>query len=111
MGDTERKGMNRSPRAGDFGISEHADIVAVQYPRGATALVWLDLCSGVVATSHAGLQVTLRHGVKDWTGRVVYAQDGAVFLSAVYDHFLLSGYAVHWLSVSGLKGISQMYRV
>ena len=34
-------------------MSEHADIVAVQYPRGMTALVWLELSTGAVATTHA----------------------------------------------------------
>jgi hypothetical protein len=92
-------------------MSEHADIVAVQYPRGATALVWLDLSTGMVATSHAGLQVTLRRGVKDWAGHLVRPHDGHLFLSAVYDHFFLSGYPVQWLSVSGLKGVYHIYRV
>lgn len=89
----------------------HADIVAVQYPRGAMALVWLDLSTGVVETSHAGLQVTLRRGVKDWTGRLVRPQDGPAFLAAVYDHFFLSGYRVQWLSVSGFSGVRHAYRV
>lgn len=89
----------------------HADIVAVQYPRGITALVWLDLSTGMISTSHAGLRVTLHRGVKDWTGRIVFPKDGPAFLSAVHDHFFLSGYSVHWLSVSGLKGVRHTYRV
>lgn len=92
-------------------MSEHADIVAVQYPRGARALVWLDLATGWVMTNHAGLQVTLRRGVKDWAGHIIHPRDGAVFLSAVYDHFFLSGYSVHWLGVSGVKGMQNTYRV
>lgn len=92
-------------------MSEHADIVVVHYPRGATALVWFDLATGAIATSHAGLQVTLRRGVKDWKGRLICPQDGRIFLSAVYDHFFLSGYPVHWLSVSGLKELRNAYRI
>jgi hypothetical protein len=92
-------------------MSGHADIVAVQYPRGATALVWLDLATGALATSHAGLRETLRRGVKDWAGRVVYPQDGPLFLCAVYDRFFLSGYSVQWLTGSGLKQVQHTYRV
>lgn len=92
-------------------MSEHADIVVIQYPRGTIALVWFDLGTGAIATSHAGLQITLRRGLKDWTGNLVHPQDGPVFLSAVYDHFLLSGYPVQWLSGSGLKGVLHTYRV
>ncbi|MBX3304168.1 MAG: hypothetical protein KF693_18295 [Nitrospira sp.] len=92
-------------------MPEHADIVAVQYPRGVTALVWLDLSTGAVATTHAGLRQTLRRGLRNWAGHVVYPQDGHTFLSAVYDHFFLNGYRVHWLSVSGLNGIQHTYRV
>ena len=92
-------------------MSGHVDIVAVQYPRGATAFVWLDLSTGTVATSHVGLQVTLRRGVRDWSGHVVHSQDGHIFLSAVYDHFFLSGYPVRWLSGSGLKEVPNAYRV
>ena len=92
-------------------MSGHADIVVIQYPRGATALVWLDLVTGAVATNHAGLQVTLRRGLKDWAGRVVHQEDGPEFLSAVYDHFWLGGYPVRWLRVSGLKGVLHTYRV
>lgn len=92
-------------------MSGHADIVVVQLPRGATAMVWMDLATGNVATSHAGLQVTLRRGVRDWTGHLVFPQDGLIFLSAVYDHFFLSGYSVQWLRLSGLKRIQRTYRV
>lgn len=92
-------------------MSGHADIVVVQLPRGASAMVWMDLATGNVATSHAGLQVTLRRGVRDWTGHLVFPQDGLIFLSAVYDHFFLSGYSVQWLRLSGLKRIQRTYRV
>lgn len=92
-------------------MSEHADIVAVQYPTGATELVWLDLSTGEVVTTHAGLRETLRRGLRDWTGHVVHPGDGHAFLSAVYDHFFLNGHRVHWLSVSGLKGMQNTYRV
>lgn len=92
-------------------MSQHADIVAIRYPRGVTALVWLDLATGTIGTSHAGLQSTLRRGVWDWEGRLLRPQDGRMFLSAVYDHFFLSGYAVQWLSVSGIKGVRNAYRV
>jgi hypothetical protein len=89
----------------------HADIIAVQYPRGTTALVWLDQSTGALATSHAGLRVTLRRGVKDWAGHLLYPHDGPLFLCAVYDHFFLSGYPVHWLGTSGLKDVHNAYRV
>ena len=92
-------------------MSEHADIVVVHYPRGATALVWFDLATGAIATSHAGLRDTLRRGCRNWAGDRVYPQDGHIFLSAVYDHFFLSGYGVHWLSLSGLKDVRRTYRV
>lgn len=92
-------------------MSEHADIVAVHYPRGVTALVWFDLATGAIATSHAGLRDTLRRGIRDWAGCLVCPHDGRLFLSAVYDHFFLSGYTVHWLSLSGLKEVGRTYRV
>lgn len=92
-------------------MSGHADIVAVRYSRGATALVWLDLCTGVVVTSHAGLRATLCRGVKDWTGHVVHPKEGRRFLCAVYDYFFLRGYPVQWISGSGLNDIQHFYRV
>lgn len=92
-------------------MSVHADIVVVHYPRGVTALVWFDLATGAIATSHAGLQRVLRRGVRDWEGHLVCPHDGPIFLSAVHDYFFLSGYPVHWLSVSGLKGVRNTYRV
>ncbi|BFU92700.1 MAG: hypothetical protein NTAFB01_38870 [Nitrospira sp.] len=92
-------------------VPGHADIVAVQYQSRAMALVWLDLSTGAVVTSHAGLWEMLRRGLRDWAGSVVHPRDGQAFLSAVYDHFFLSGYRVHWLRVSGLKGVQNTYRV
>jgi len=92
-------------------MSEHADIVVVHYPRGVTALVWFDLATGALATSHAGLRDVLRRGVMGWEGHIVCPHDGQIFLSAVYDHFFLNGYRVHWLSVSGLKDVRTTYRV
>ena len=92
-------------------MSGHADIVVVQYPRGAIALVWLDLSTGAIVTSHAGLRETLRRELRNWRGHVVIPQDGYAFLFAVYDHFFLIGYPVHWLRASGLKGIQHTYRV
>jgi hypothetical protein len=92
-------------------VSEHADIIVVKLPRGARAMVWMDPATGKVATSHAALQRTLRRGVKDWAGRLVSLQNGFIFLSAVYDHFFLSGYPVQWLRLSGLKRLQHTYRV
>lgn len=82
-------------------MSEHADFVVVQYSMGAKAVVWLDLVTGEVATNHVGLREILRRGVKGWDGCVAFPGDGARFLSAVYDHFFLSGHQVFWLSLSG----------
>jgi hypothetical protein len=92
-------------------MSGHADVVVVHCPRGVTALVWFDLATGVIATSHAGLRDTLRRGLKDWQGYPVHPRDGEVFLAAVYDHFFLGGYTVHWLSASGIKDVRNAYRV
>jgi hypothetical protein len=92
-------------------MSGHADVVVVQLPREVRAMVWLDLATGTVATSHAGLQMRLRRCVKDWAGSLVLPQDGSIFLSAVYDHFFLNGYPVQWLRLSGLKKVQPIYRV
>lgn len=92
-------------------MSQQTDILIVQYPRGATALVWSDHATGAVATSHPGLQNVLRRGVRNWEGHLVCPRDGQIFLSAVYDHFFLSGYPVHWLSVSALMPLRKSYRV
>lgn len=62
-------------------VSGHADIVAFQHQTGAVALVWLDLSTGAVVTSHTGLRDMLRRGLQDWTGNVVHTQDGHAFLS------------------------------
>jgi hypothetical protein len=85
-------------------MSEHADIVVVHYPMGITALVWIDLATGMIATSHAGLREVLRRGIRDWEGHLVRPDDGPGFLVTVYDQFFLSGYAVHWLSAAFEKG-------
>lgn len=92
-------------------MSEHVDMVVIHCPRGITALVWFDLVTGAVVTSHAGLREMLRRGLQDWAGQVVHTQDGHVFLSAVYDHFFLKGYRVHWFSASGLICVQNSYRV
>lgn len=92
-------------------MSEHADIVVVNYPRGITALVWFDLATGTIATSHAGLRDVLRRGVRDWQGRLVRSGDGPAFLTAVYDYFFLSGYSVHWLSISGFQEVRTTFIV
>lgn len=92
-------------------MSEHADMVALHYPRGVTALIWFDLGTGAIATSHAGLRDILRRGIRNWEGHLVCPHDGPIFLSAVYDHFFLNGYSVQWLSVSGLKEVRNTYRV
>lgn len=92
-------------------MSEDASILVVQYPRGTTALVWFDQATGAIATSHAGLRVTLRREFRNWEGCPVCPRDGRIFLSAVYDHFFLSGYPVHWLSVSSLKEVRNAYHV
>ncbi len=92
-------------------MSGHADVVAVQHPRGAKALVWFDLCTGAIVTTHAELREILRRGLRDWAGRIVHIQDGHIFLSAVYDHLFLKGYRVYWFSVSGLTRVQSTYRV
>lgn len=86
-------------------MSEHADIVVVHYLSSITALVWFDLATGILATSHAGLRETLRRGLQVWAGHVVHPRNELAFLSAVYDHFFHNGYCVPWLSVSGLKDV------
>ncbi|MGA6829296.1 hypothetical protein ACO9S2_17030 [Nitrospira sp. NS4] len=98
-------------RVGAEHMSQHADMVALYYPRGVTAFVWFDLATGAIATTHAGLRELLRRGISGWEGQVVYPHDGPIFLSAVYDHFFMSGYGVQWLSLSGLKEVRNAYRV
>ena len=92
-------------------MSQETDILVVQYPRGTTALAWFDQATGAIATSDPGLQVTLRRELMDWEGHPVCPHDGRIFLSAVYDHFFLNGYSVHWISVSGLESVQNTYRV
>jgi hypothetical protein len=92
-------------------VSGHADIVAVQYQGGAVALVWLDLSTGAVMTSHVGLRATLCRGVRDWAGQAVYPKEGLQFLCAVYDYYFLKRYSVQWISGSSLNDIQHTYRV
>lgn len=92
-------------------MAEHGDIVVVHHPKGAVALVWFDLSTGAIVTTHAGLRETLRRGVRDWAGQVVQSSDGHFFLSAVYDHFFLKGYRVHWFSASGSISSQSSYRL
>ena len=92
-------------------MSDAADIIVVRHPKGAVALVWVDLSVGAVVTTHAGLRNTLRRGLRDWAGQIVQTRDGHIFLSAVYDHFFLNGYRVHWFSAPGVIGTHPSYRV
>lgn len=92
-------------------MSQHIDVLVVQYPRGATAMVWCDQAIGSIVTSHAGLRDALRRGIRDWEGHLVCPHDGPIFLSAVYDHFFLNGYSVHWLKLSCPTGVQNPYRV
>lgn len=92
-------------------MSGDADIVVVHHPKGAVALVWVDLSVGAVVTTHAGLRNTLRRGLRDWAGQIVQTRDGHIFLSAVYDHFFLKGYRVHWFSASELIRTQTFYRL
>ncbi|MDR4467291.1 MAG: hypothetical protein MRJ68_03215 [Nitrospira sp.] len=92
-------------------MSGDADIVVVHHPKGAVALVWVDLSVGAVVTTHAGLRNTLRRGLRGWAGQIVQTRDGHIFLSAVYDHFFLKGYRVHWFSAPGVIGTHPSYRV
>lgn len=98
-------------RTGFKFMAQNTDILVVQYPRGTTALVWFDQATGAIATSHPGLRDILRRGIRGWDGRVVCPCDGRIFLSAVYDHFFLSGYPVHWLNVSAIQDVRTTYRV
>ena len=92
-------------------MPQNTDMLVVHYPRGATAMVWLDPVSGEIATNHAGLQAMLRDGVRDWEGHVVHSHDGQMFLSAAYDFLFLSGYPVHWMKVVAVRGVRRTYRV
>jgi len=87
------------------------NIVVVQYPRGATALVWLDPASREVVTSHAELSSLLHQGVRDWGGRLVFPESGQDFLRAVYDRFFINGCAVQWMSASATVNVQRSYRV
>lgn len=68
-------------------MSGPADIATVQYQSGAAALVWLDLSTAAIATSHAEFRETLCRELQDWAGHVVDPRDGQAILPAVYDHF------------------------
>lgn len=92
-------------------MTKRIDVLAIQYPRGATALVWLDPSTDAIATTHPGLRTTLRRGVKDWEGRLVSPDGGRVFLSALYDHLFLNGYPVRWLKVVAMRKVHNIYRV
>lgn len=71
-------------------------LMVVSLPRGAVAAVWIDPVTGVIASNHQGLQTLFRSGVRDFSGHVLFPSDGQQFLSALYDHLFLSGYAVRW---------------
>jgi hypothetical protein len=73
------------------------EAILIQYPRGSVAVAWLDPVTGLVKTSHPGLSATLRRGMKDWCGRILFPFNGRAFLSATYDHFFLNGYHVRWV--------------
>jgi hypothetical protein len=92
-------------------MAKYMNIVVVQYPRGATALIWLDPASGTIVTSHAGLQAALRRGVRDWQGGRVFPHDGPIFLEAVYDQLFMGGYAVRWTRLAGVIEVQRSYRV
>lgn len=87
------------------------NIVVVQYPRGAAALVWLDPASREVVTSHAELSSLLHQGVRDWGGRLVFPESGQDFLRAVYDRLFIDGCAVQWMSASATVNVQRSYRV
>lgn len=89
----------------------NADTVVVQYPRGATALIWVDPTTDTIVTTHPGLRTALRRGVKDWSGRAVFPDGGRIFLSALYDHLFLNGYPVCWMNVLALRKGWNIYRV
>lgn len=116
MQEVGRRALTKYAKAGKTGkdhklVSGHADIVAVQYQAGAVALVWLDLSTGAVMTSHVGLRATLCRGVRDWAGQAVYPKEGLQFLCAVYDYYFLKRYSVQWISGSSLNDIQHTYRV
>jgi hypothetical protein len=92
-------------------MKREIDALVVQYPRGCTAIVWFDPVAGSITTSHAGLCVTLRRGVRSWEGSLVSPHDGHAFLAAVYDHLFLNGYAVQWKKVKSVLAVDNRYRV
>lgn len=82
------------------------DLLVIQFPRGVTAVAWCDPVTETVSTSHAALQATLQRGVKDLEGHLLFPRDGRRFLSALYDHVFLAGYAVRWLRAATIPGVS-----
>ena len=92
-------------------MKRETDALLVQYPRGCTAIVWLDPVAGSITTSHAGLCATLRRGVRSWEGCLILPHDGQAFLAAVYDHLFLNGYAVQWMKVKAVLEVGNSYRV
>lgn len=92
-------------------MAEDTNIVVVQYPRGATALVWLDPVSRAVLSSHAGLGAMLHQGVRDWEGRLVFPDRGQDFLAAVYDRLFINGCAVQWMSAAATVTVQRSYRI
>ncbi len=87
------------------------NVVLVQYPRGATALVWLDPASRAVLSSHAGLSAMLHQGVRDWDGRLVFPDRGQDFLTAVYDRLFINGCSVQWMNATATVTVQRSYRV
>jgi len=92
-------------------MKRETEVLVVQYPRGCTAIVWFDRVAGSITTSHAGLRATLRRGVRSWEGGLVLPYDGHAFLTAVYDHLFLNGYAVEWRKVTAVLEMGNRYRV
>jgi hypothetical protein len=92
-------------------MAKRIDIVIVQYSSETTTLVCFDPMSRSITTTDAALRASLRRGVKDWEGRVVFPEDGLTFLSAVYDYLFLNGYSVRWVKVVSLRKVRNIYRV
>lgn len=108
-GESDARGQSQTGRRRH--MVKDRNIVVVQYPRGATALVWLDPASRAVVSSHAGLSSLLHQGVRDWEGRLVFPDRGQDFLAAVYDRLFINGCAVQWVSASASVNVQRSYRV
>jgi hypothetical protein len=93
----EEMTTRRAEMAGHMG--KDRDVLIVQYPRGCSALVWLNPMTKQISTNHAGLRAMLQRGVKDWGGHLLFPRDGQAFLEALYDYLFLNGYRVHWTRV------------